>query len=115
METGLYQIEDGRRRAMAAAGRLNPPELADLRASAEPLLPAVKASGGGTAWIAEGLPDLRRTRPERKGTGAGWLGLQRNGAFVVTGVRQTPLLPALVFLLLVAGGVMLSWWREGKY
>ena len=44
----------------------------------------------------------------------GWFGLQRNGAFVVTGVRQTPLLPALVFLLLVAGGVMLSWWREGK-
>ena len=115
METGLYQIEDGRRRAMAAAGRLNPPELADLRASAEPLLPVIKASGGGTAWIAEGLPDLRRTHPERKGTGAGWFGLQRNGAFVVTGVRQTPLLPALVFLLLVAGGVMLSWWREGKY
>ena len=115
METGLYQIEDGRRRAMAAAGRLNPPEFADLRASAEPLLPVVKASGGGTAWIAEGLPDLRRTRPERRGTGAGWFGLQRNGAFVVTGVRQTPLLPALVFLLLVAGGVMLSWWREGKY
>ena len=114
METGLYQIEDGRRRAMAAAGRLNPPEFADLRASAEPLLPVIKASGGGTAWIAEGLPDLRRTRPERRGNGAGWFGLQRNGAFVVTGVRQTPLLPALVFLLLVAGGVMLSWWREGK-
>ena len=113
-ETGLYRIEDGRRRAMAAAGRLNPPELADLRASAKPLSPVIKASGGGTAWIAEGFPDFRRTRPERRGTGAGWFGLQRNGAFVVTGVRQTPLLPALVFLLLVAGGITFSWWREGK-
>jgi len=113
-ETGLYRIEDGRRRAMAAVGRLNPPELADLRASAEKLAPLVKASGGGTAWIAEGIPDFRRTRPGRSGAGSNWFGLQRNGAYVVTGVRQTPLLPALMFLLLVAGAVMFSWWREGK-
>ena len=84
-ETGIYRIEDGRRRAMAAAGRLNPRELADLRASVGPLLPVVQASGGGTAWIAEGIPDFRRTGPERRGNGLGWFGLRRNGAYVVTG------------------------------
>ena len=113
-ETGLYRIEDGHRRAMAAVGRLNPPELADLRASVDKLAPLIKTSGGGTAWISEGLPDFRRTRPERSGSGSSWFGLQRNGAYVVTGVRQTPLLPALMFLLLVTGAVMFSWWREGK-
>ena len=79
-----------------------------------PLLPVVQASGGGTAWIAEGIPDFRRTGPERRGNGLGWFGLRRNGAYVVTGVRQTPLLPALVFLILIVGGVMFSWWREGE-
>ena len=113
-ETGLYRIEDGRRHTMAAVGRLNPPELADLRASPDKLNPLVKASGGGTAWISEGLPDFRRTKPGRSGAGNGWFGMQRNGAYVVTGVRQTSLLPALLFLLLVAGGIMFSWWREGQ-
>jgi hypothetical protein len=40
--------------------------------------------------------------------------LVRNGAYVVTGVHQIPLLPALLFLLLAAGGIMLAWLREGK-
>ncbi len=113
-ETGLYRIEDGRRRTMAAAGELNPPELSDLRATPEKLAAYVKATGGGIAWIADGVPDFRRTRPGRDGAGSDWFGLTRNESYVVTGVRQLPLLPALLFLLLAAGTVMLAWWREGR-
>ncbi len=113
-ETGLYRIEDGQRRAMAAVGELNPPEMADLRATPEKLQAYVKATGGGIAWIADGIPDFRRTRPGRDAAGSGWLGMVRNGAYVVTGVRQVPLLPALLFLLLCAGAAMLAWWREGR-
>ena len=51
---------------------------------------------------------------ERGGAGNGWFGMVRNGAYVVTGVRQIPLLPALLFLFLAAGGIMLAWLREGK-
>jgi len=99
---------------MAAVGRLTPPELADLRASPDKLAGLVKVSDGGVAWIADGLPDFRRTKPGRSGAGRGWLGMQRNGAYVVTGVRQTSLMPALAFLLLVCGAIMFSWWREGQ-
>ena len=113
-ETGLYRIEDGRRRTMAAVGELNPPELSDLRATPEKLAAYVKATGGGIAWIADGVPDFRRTRPGGAATGSGWFGLTRNESYVVTGVRQLPLLPALLFLLLAAGTVMLAWWREGR-
>jgi hypothetical protein len=113
-ETGLYRIEDGQRRAMAAVGELNPPEMADLRATPEKLQAYVKATGGGIAWIADGIPDFRRTRPGRDEAGSGWLGMVKNGAYVVTGVRQVPLLPALLFLLLCAGAAMLAWWREGR-
>jgi len=113
-ETGLYRIEDGQRRAMAAVGELNPRELSDLRATPDRLAPYVKATGGGIAWISEGVPDFRRTRQGRDGAGSGWFGIQRNNAYVVTGVRQVPLLPALLFLLLCAGTVMLAWWREGR-
>ena len=113
-ETGLYKIEDGQRQTLAAVGKLNPAELSDLRASPEVIQPLVKASGGGIAWISEGIPDFRRTKPGRSGAGNGWFGMVNNGAYTVTGVRQVPLFPALLFLLLVAGGVMLSWWREGQ-
>ncbi len=113
-ETGLYSVEDGTRRTMAAVGKLNPPELQDLRASPDRLLPIVKASGGGVIWIGDGLPDFRRTRPGRSAAGSSWLGMVDNGAYIVTGVRQVPLLPALLFLLLAAGGMTLAWWREGQ-
>ncbi len=113
-ETGLYKIEDGRRDTLAAVGKLNPAELSDLRASPDKVQPLVKVSGGGIAWISEGVPDFRRTKPGRSGAGNGWFGMVNNGAYTVTGVRQLPLLPALLFLLLVTGGIMLSWWREGQ-
>ena len=113
-ETGLYRIADGRRHTMAAVGQLNPPELSDLRATPQLLASVVKANGGGIAWISDGLPGIRRTKPGRGGAGRGWFGLVRNGSYVVTGVRQIPLLPALLFLLLAAGGIMFAWLREGK-
>jgi hypothetical protein len=78
------------------------------------LASVVKANGGGIAWISDGLPGIRRTKPGRGGAGRGWFGLVRNGSYVVTGVRQIPLLPALLFLLLAAGGIMFAWLREGK-
>ena len=113
-ETGIYRLEDGNRRALAAVGTLNPPEFTDLRASADRLEPVIKASGGGIHWVANGLPDYRRIKPGRSAAGNNWIGLRRNGAYVVTGVRQVPLLPGLVFLLLALGLMMLAWWREGQ-
>ncbi len=113
-EPGLYRIEDGRHRALAAAGALNPLELSDLRATAERLAPAAAATGGGVAWIADGLPEVRRTRPGRDTSGRGWIGLRRNGAYTVTGLALAPLLPGPLLLVLVLGTLMAAWWREGR-
>ena len=114
-ETGLYRVDDGTRIALAAAGALDSPELSDLRATAEHLAPVVAETGGGIAWIAgDDIPELRRTRPGRDTAGRGWIGLIRNQAYVVTGVVQVSLLPGLLVLVLVLGGLTAAWWREGK-
>ena len=113
-ETGLYRLEDGTNTVLVASGAVNPVELSDLRATAERLAPVAKATGGGIAWIADGVPDLRRTRPGRTTSGRGWMGFTRNGSYVVTGVTQVPLLPGFLVLVLVVGGMMAAWYREGR-
>ncbi len=113
-ETGLYRLSDGRMTAVAAVGDLNPKEFADLRTSPQPLQPLVQRTGGGTFWLVDGQPDLRRVKPERDAAGRDWLGLRANGAYAVSGVTQVPLLPALLALILVLGVLMLAWRREGK-
>ena len=113
-ETGLYRLEDGTNTVLVASGAINPVELSDLRATAERLAPVAKATGGGIAWIADGVPDLRRTRPGRTASGRGWMGFTRNGSYVVTGVTQVSLLPGVLVLVLVVGAMMAAWYREGR-
>ncbi len=116
-ETGVYRIDDGGRVALAGAGALNPLEFADLSATSRALAPVARATGGGVAWIADGLPSLpslRRTRPGRDTAGKGWMGLRQNRATVVAGVVQVPLVPALLGLGLILAGLMGAWWREGR-
>lgn len=112
-EAGLYMASDGEHTAMAAAGALNPLELADMRATGERLAPLVTATGGGVFWLADGVPDIRRVGPRRNRAGSGWLGLTANGDYLVTGARRLPALPALLVLLLTLGAVALAWRREG--
>lgn len=111
---GLYRVDDGERTALAASGTVNPLETADLRATAETLTPVAEVTGGGIAWLAEGLPEFRHVRPGRDTTGRGWFGLRRNEVTLVTGVAEVPLIPALVILALVVGGLAGAWWREGR-
>ncbi|MCB2099551.1 MAG: hypothetical protein KDE22_01685 [Rhodobacterales bacterium] len=111
---GLYRVEDGQRLALAAAGALNPPELADLRATPERLAPVAEASGGAVSWLRDGLPAPRRVKPNRTSHGRDWLGLVRHESLLVTGVTQEPLLPGLALALLALAALMLAWWREGR-
>jgi hypothetical protein len=113
-ETGLYRVGDGTRTSLAAAGALNPLELSDLRATADILAPVAEATRGGLAWLAEGMPDVRRAKAGRQTAGRGWIGLRRNEAYVVTGVVQVSLLPGFLVLGLVLGALMLAWYREGR-
>src|SRR5579883_1148673 len=114
-ESGLYRVTDGTRTALAAAGALNPIELADVRTTDEKLKPAAQATGGGIFWVGPGtLPDLRRVEPDRSSAGRNWLGLRANGDYVVTGIKEVPLLPAFLALLLALGAFIAAWRREGR-
>jgi len=117
-EPGIWRVTDGQRTALAVVGTVNPPELADMRTSPTPLEPVLKTTGGGHYWLADfpgqDAPDVRRTAPGRDATGRTWLGLRANGDYVVTGVNQVPLLPAVIVLLLALGTLLAAWRREGR-
>ncbi|MGH6989527.1 MAG: hypothetical protein ACREE3_06490, partial [Stellaceae bacterium] len=113
--SGLYRLTDGKYHAIAAAGTLNPLEMGDVRATEAKLRPDVAATGGGLFWIGDGrLPQIRRVFPHRLAAGDGWLGLRENGDYIVTGMREVPLLPGILALILLLGMFLLAWRREGR-
>jgi hypothetical protein len=114
-EMGLYRVTDGTRTALAAAGPLNPVEFADVRTTPEKLAPVAAATGGGVFWVGSGaIPEIRRVSPDRAASGRNWMGFRANGDYTVTGFSETPLLPGLAALLLIVGGLLAAWRREGS-
>jgi hypothetical protein len=114
-QSGLYRVSDGKHSTIAAAGALNPLELGDVRATDEKLRPAIEATGGGLFWLGDGgMPEIRRVSPGRIAAGEDWLGLRENGDYIVTGVREVPLLPAVLALLLLLGVFLAGWRSEGR-
>jgi len=114
-ETGLYHFADDSHTTVAAVGAINPREFADVRGTADLLQPIVDESGGRVTWLADdGTPDIRRVRGGSNAGGRDWIGLFRNDSYFVTGVRQVSLLPAIAVLILLIGGLVFSWYREGR-
>jgi uncharacterized membrane protein len=112
---GVWQVTQGTRSAYAAAGAANPPELADLRATAGVVGPLARASDGGVHWLAGAeVPELRRTEEDRSASGSAWIGLQRRHDHVVTGVAALELLPGWLSLPVMLGLLVLAWRREGR-
>ena len=114
-QMGLYRVTDGTRTALAAAGPLNPIEFADVLTTPEKLAPVVAATGGGIFWVGSGkIPEVRRVSPDRTAAGNNWMGFRANGDYTVTGLSEIPLLPAVAALLLIVGGLVAAWRREGS-
>ncbi|HJU19818.1 MAG TPA: hypothetical protein VJ770_25470 [Stellaceae bacterium] len=112
---GLYRVSGGGHTALAAAGPLNPKEFADVRTTPDRLAPLVAATGGGVFWAGSGkIPQIRLVSADHRAAGADWLGLRMNGAYTVTGFTETPLLPGIAVLLLILGGLLAAWRREGR-
>jgi hypothetical protein len=112
---GVWQVTQGTRSAYAAAGAANPPELADLRATASVVGPLGRASDGGVHWLAGAkVPELRRTEDDRSASGSAWIGLQRRHDHVVTGVAALELLPGWLSLPIMLGLLVLAWRQEGR-
>jgi len=105
---GLYHLTDGELNAVAAAGPLNPREIADMRATEEVVAPYVEASGGGIHWLEDGTPELREIGEGDNASGNGWLGIERRGSFRVTAVQNDELLPPWLALFLVIGTTLFA-------
>lgn len=110
---GLYRVTDGERTALAAAGKLNRQEYADLRSTTEVLAPDLEKTGGGLYRIETGMPDIRPVKTGWDQSGQGWMGVRQNGAYQVSGTFEKPLVPGWLFLLVGACLMAASWWREG--
>jgi hypothetical protein len=116
---GLYRITDGKLNAMAAVGSLNAKEMEDVRTTDTKLKAVVDANQGSFAWLPEGMPEIRRVGREDRthgGTfgGTAWIGLRQNGDYVVTGIRELPLMVGFAALLLAMIPLLFAWRREGK-
>ena len=74
---------------------MNPPEFADLRATPDRLSPFVESTGGGTAWLEDGVL-LPENPAGRNAVGRGGC-MQRNDAYAVSGLVEVSL-PAMLLL-----------------
>jgi hypothetical protein len=114
---GVWQASDGTHTAFAAAGAANPPEIADLRATAGVVGKLAGDSGGGVHWLGSpasmDVPALRRTEPDRPASGGSWIGMQRRHDNIVTGIASLALLPAWLSLPVILAMLVLGWRREG--
>ncbi|MGD9507650.1 MAG: hypothetical protein AB7I59_13250 [Geminicoccaceae bacterium] len=114
-EDGVYRITTGDYTAYASPRPIAPVELADMRASPNVMAPAAEVTGGTVRWLSEeGVPELRPVEPGRRAFGRGWLGVERHGAYRVTGTTETTLLPAWLALFLLLAAATTAWWREGR-
>jgi hypothetical protein len=115
IELGLYRLTDGTLNAVTAAGPLNPKEVADMRATDVILKAPSKGTGGSVHWLADGgVPDIRRVNPGASASGDRWIGLRHTGAYRVTSVEQTQLLPPWLALILLIGTLLFAWRLEGR-
>jgi hypothetical protein len=119
-EPGLWRASDGIRTAYAASDMADPPEWADLRATATKAGAIVAATEGSAHWLLHGappgveIPALRPVAASDVSGGGDWIGLRRNDAHVTTGIALTPLLPGWAALPLLLGVLLIGWRREGR-
>ena len=110
---GLYRFSDGELEAIAAVGPAVPKEFENPISTAELLAPLTGLTRGGSFSVETGgVPDLRMVREGRASAGRNWMGLAERNAYSVTDLRQIPLAPAWLMLML-AGLLSLLAWRVG--
>lgn len=113
-EIGLYRLENGDQLSVIGLGPAAPREFVETIADASVLEPVLSAMRGGTIRLEEGLPRIRNVRAGRPAAGRGWIGFTPRAAYETRDVRQTPILPAWLVLLLSAGLITAAWLREGR-
>ena len=114
-DLGLYRLRSGDLEIVAALGPAAPREFVQTIATDRVMAPILAKSTGGALALSEGLPKFRNIRNGRPAHGRGWIGLVPREAYVVQGVEIGQLLPAWVYLILAALGLLAGWLREGRW
>jgi len=113
-EIGLYRLENGDQISVIGLGPAAPREFVETIADAAVLEPVIAALRGGVVRLEDGLPSIRNVNAGRPAAGRGWIGLTPRAAYETRDLRQTPILPAWLVLLLGAGLIIAAWLREGR-
>ncbi|MGD9981284.1 MAG: hypothetical protein AB7H66_06965 [Hyphomonadaceae bacterium] len=114
-EQGLYEARNGDLRAFAAVGPLNPREAGALAADPDILRPFANATGGSVFMTGEDgrrLPEIRRVDRGARASGGDWIGIERNGAYVVRAAVASPLGPGWLWALVGLALLIWGWRRE---
>ena len=113
-DIGLYRLTDGDQSAVIGLGPAAPREFEQTIATGDVMQPAIDALRGGVLPLADGLPAIREVSAGRPAAGRGWIGLTQRDAFETRDLRQMPLLPPWLVLLLASGLIVGAWLREGR-
>jgi hypothetical protein len=116
---GLYRAEDGDHVALVNVGPDNPLALREVLSTTEKLRPIAEATGGGVWRLAKAASDpiaIPRLSPMNESQiYAGWdyAGIKRTGSSLLVGVSRTSLAADLIGLVVLLGGLVGMWLREG--
>lgn len=112
---GIYKFSDGEQQKLISVGDMTKPEFTDIITSDKKLLPSVKASGGGIIWAEDKSGfDIRYISPQKTMGGTDWIGLRRNGSSNVAASETKPLLPPLLFELILLLAALGLWYNESR-
>lgn len=112
---GLYTVKETGREILVLVGSTNTLEYSAMQTNDAILAPYVKATQGGLFWL-EDYPDspaLHRVNKGAMATGWGWIGLQRNEQYRITGSRSWPLIPEWLMISLILVFTFAAWRKEG--
>jgi hypothetical protein len=113
-EIGLYRLAEGEQEAVVGLGPAAPREFEETIASGEAMQPVIDSRDGGILRLEEGLPRIREVAEGRPAAGRGWIGITPRDAYQTLDVRNVPLLPAWLTLLLASALILGAWLREGR-
>ncbi|MDX5595348.1 hypothetical protein [Pseudovibrio sp. SPO723] len=118
-ELGLYEADDGVRRALINVGPANPKEFLEVISTDNVLAPLVEATNGGTPRLRStpasfAVPDVTALGEANSYHGSGWIGLKRTDASVLNGIRKYPLFAGFLGLALLLLVLSAMWYREGR-
>ncbi|MEM9579716.1 MAG: hypothetical protein AAF891_03450, partial [Pseudomonadota bacterium] len=113
-EIGLYRLIDGDMESVIGLGPAAPREFEQTIATGTLLEDRIDATRGGIWRLQDGMPSIRAVREGRPAAGRGWLGITPQGAYETLNVRQMPLLPGWLVLLLSGVLILAAWLREGR-